>query len=69
MNHECDLVRIVIVELQIVELRPSGEYRIVDGELAIAVVQRIGFLEIGVVNTDREYETTEEIELEQPTGV
>lgn len=53
----------------IVELRPSGEYRIVDGELAVAVAQRIGYLEIGVINTDREYETTEEMQSELPAEV
>lgn len=48
------------IPVPVVELTPSGQYRITDGELAVAVAQRIGFPEIGVVNTDLDYETVEE---------
>jgi hypothetical protein len=51
----------------VVELKPSGGYRIVEGELSVAVAQRIGYPMIRVVNTDQKYETTEEYESELPS--
>lgn len=54
------------IPVPVVELTPSGQYRIINGEIAVAVAQRIGFPEVGVVNTDQDYETAEKYRSELP---
>ncbi len=48
------------IPVPVVELAPSGQYHIISGEMAVAVAQRIGFPQLGVVNTDLDYETLAE---------
>jgi len=44
----------------VVEPTPEGEYRLIEGVDEVAIAQRVGLFEIGVINLEREVETRDD---------